>query len=621
MKTGKILIFLLLLAIPSFSASAYWVWSPEEGKFVNAEGSTKANADEIYDYAMELYKEKELKKSADQLKELLKKYPSSSVASEAQYRLGTIYEEEGNYLKAVKIYNALIEFYPQSKRFEEVIEREYEIANMFLSGRKPKLLGIEVRPSLPQAVEIFQHIIKYAPYGQFGDKSQYRLGLAYKSWGHFDEAVDAFETLIEQYPQSELIEKSRFQIAETSFAKSTEYQRDQRALDSASKQAEAFVSRYPKSAEAEKISKIKEEIDEKNAEKNYRVALYYEKTDYLNSALIYYKDVATRYPHTGWGQKANERLRMLSEPVAYLGTEEKKLHSELKSLEAQSEKSGDKNLETQVNRLKKEIKSLDKEKSESLNRRKSDIKRRERELKEKFKKLEKKKKLYKDNTSADFLKAMDRWRESLEKERQVLSQEKVQLSTWRSELGVKSTDYKALIPFATPLTPTEKLRQVEAKKLYKISEQKKKVLDEKEELYKKYGELKLQLQELKPQTKKTGSEKNVETKRLRGVDGPGEILKNKAEAILKIETELEKKTAVYEKYFGKPWWLEAAGMSSKIVTYPEALVVKSFRYLNPFDSDEFKLDDKAIDELLELRMHLKEKAAVEENIVETKKWC
>src|SRR5690606_10957542 len=79
-------------------------------------------------------------------------------------------------------------------------------------------------------------------------------------------------------------------------------------------------------------------IDEKNAEKNYRIGVYYEKDDYLSSAIIYYRDVAKRYPHTQWGQKAAEKLKALEQPVSYMGDEAEKLNAEIGLVEAQLDK-------------------------------------------------------------------------------------------------------------------------------------------------------------------------------------------------------------------------------------------------------------------------------------------
>ena len=621
MKISKVFAFISILLLPYSFASADWVWSPEQGKFVNTESESQSGANDIFDNALDLYKEKKLDKAAEQFKIVLKQYPKSQVAPESQYRLGTIFEETGDFVEAHKAYQALIKSYPQSERFEEVIEREYQIGTMFLSGKKGKLLGLDIRPSLPLAIEVFQKIVEAAPYGAFGEKAQFDLGVAYQKSGRFDDALEAYQSLIDQYPQSSLLQQARLRMAEVSYAKSSSQTRDQSALDEAARQAQGYLKRYPGSEEAEKAEKINREVDELNAEKNYRIGLYYEKDNYLTSALIYYSDTAKRYPNTSWGQKAAEKLHSLQEPVKYLNAKAEELQKELGALETkyqamgQGQKAEREQLKKEIAQLRKRIKAIDKNKSESLERRKQDLKRRERELNEKFKELERKKKRFKNNTSPEFQKAMDRWRGSLEAERDALAEEKSRLESWRSELGVPDAKFYEnlipdnLIPFmGKPETPLQKIQQINEKELYKLSQKKKELLEKKEKLYKQYSELQTLLT---PER----SESGLKRKRLRGVakKDSGKPTDPKLLALEKnvetLEAKLDAKMVLYEKYFGK-----SAEQELEAVIENQSAQKQTF---NPFAVETGDLKKKSLEELLELKMHLGEQLKAQQDIVET----
>lgn len=621
MKISRIFAFIAILVLPHSFASADWVWSPEQGKFINTESEAHSGADDIFDNALDFYKEKKLDKATEQFKIVLKQYPKSRVAPESQYRIGTIYEETGDYVEAHKAYQNLIKSYPQSERFEEVIEREYQIGVMFLSGKKGKLLGLDIRPSLPLAIEVFQKIVEAAPYGAFGDKSQFNLGAAYQKSGNWDSSLEAYQALIDQYPQSTLIQQARLQMAEVSYAKSSRQTRDQSALDEASRQAQGYLKRYPGSDEAEKAAKISREVDELNAEKNYRIGLYYEKDNYVTSALIYYADTAKRYPETSWGQKASEKMHSLQEPVKYLNAQAGELKKELEALEAkyQALGSGQKaernKLAKEISQMKKRIKAVEKSKVESLDRRKQDLKRREQELKEKFKELERKKKRFKNNTSPEFQKAIDRWQKSLEAERDALAEEKGRLDSWRSELGITDEKFyenlipEHLIPFmGKSETPLQKIQQLHEKDLYKLSRKKKELLEKKEKLYKRYSELQTLLA---PERTETG----LKRKRLRGVakrdaskpTDPKLLAREKD--IEALESKLDAKMAEYEKYFGKSAEQELEAMIESKSSSPSAF--------NPFSTQTGDLRTKSLEELLELKMHLSEQVRVQQDIVQT----
>ncbi len=636
MKTKKVLTFFFLfnfLLIFSISGWAYWVWSPESGKFVNPEGAVQDTAEEQYDYAMQLYKEKDLDEAADQFKHLLKKYPGSRIAPEAQYRLGVIQEEKGDYLKAFGAYKTLVESYPQSERVNEVIEREFRIGNLFLSGKKAKLMGMEILPSLSKAVEIFQHIVKQAPYGEWGDKAQFRLGLAHKKGGQYSEAIEAFQAFIDQYPKSELLPEARFQMAEISYLRSAAQVRDQRALEDASKYVDSFLTRYPDTDASEQAAKLRQQIDEKNAEKNYRIGLYYEKENYLSSALIYYSDVAERYPDTAYGKKAAEKLKSLKEPTTFITDQEKEVRESIQVLEAKLKGISDQDaaekgkLKREIERLTKREKSLEKNKGESLNRREKDIKRREGELKGKYKNLKNKKKLLKTNTSDDFKRAIERWEASLDEEKNQLEEEKSQLHDWRKTLGIEPRKFSLdILPFVGE-APSEldEVRATGARKLYKLSEEKRILLDEKEVLYKQVGELNAILENF--EIKRMGLDE-IE-RALEKVDpkGGGDLLRQKEELaslrerIDALNRDLNAQKALYEKQFGAADWLTWIKTSQQVVTASSGTVAKSlqksWQMVNPFDGRSSGLESKSLEELLSLRMHLKEKIVATQTMADT----
>ncbi len=639
MKKKKVITFFLLSLVflsflPVSSSQAYWVWSPEAGKFVNSEGAIQDAADEQYSAAMQFYREKNLKNAAEQLEGLIKRQPNAKIAAEAQYRLGTIYEEQGDYWKAFQAYKSLVQIYPYSDRLSEVIEREFRIGNLFLSGKKAKLMGLEILPSLPRAAQVFKHIVEQAPFSDYGDKAQFHLGLAYKKWKRFEDAIQAFQGVLDQYPQSPLAAEARFQLAETSFARSTLEFRDQRALDEASSQVDNFLTHYPDATTSEKAAKLRQEIDEKNAEKNYRIGLYYEKQNYLDSALIYYKDVAARYPHTKWGEKSSEKMNSLKAPATYLTSQEEEIKKEVQAVEIQLKAlpKGDSfeegQLKRQLDRLKERQKSLEKNKGESMKRRQQDLKRREGELKGKFRNLGKKKKLLKKNPSEDLKQALDRWTASLEAEQTALEEEKSQLGEWRETLGVKKSELLSLdfLPFiGEPPSAIESVRRIEAKKFYEISNDKKTLLSEKELLYKQHSEVGTLLEDLTTRMVGAAGERAEfhEMTELSGekLNERREHLKETEKEIVQLKKEIEIKKSRYEERFGKQNWLSWTKVPAKVITAPAGMMARSlnrsFEVLNPFDSDVKDLGDKDLQELLERQMHLKEKMAAGQNLVDT----
>ena len=603
-KISQGFVLFLALFISHPFAFAAWVWSPEAGKFINPDQAVQDTPQQQYDYAMEHYKKKDLKETIVQLRLLLKKYPGSQIAPEAQYRLGTIYEERGDYFKAFRSYRDLISHYPQSERMSESLQREFRIGNLFLSGKKAKVMGLSLLPSGPRAIEVFKHIVEAAPYSEFGDKAQFNLGMAYKKTNQFDEAIEAFQGVVDHYPKSELIPQARFQLADTSYLQSIVATRDQRVIDRASEELDHFLTRYPDSSVSDKAARLRQEIDEKNAEKNYRIGLFYEKENFLDSAFIYYRDVAERYPHTQWGKKSQERLQALEKPAEYLKSQEAevftkrdKLVSELKAV-GDTDPARKKDLGWELKRVEKQVKELQKSKPEMIKRRLAALKQKEKSLKEKRKALAKKKKRFSKNPSEDLVLAFNRWEASLNKEEKDLAKEKLQIQQWQKSLDVKTQPFfTEWVPFTKEApSPLQQVDQIGARRFHKLAREKRKLLIRKEGVYQEYEKL-MAVQGLVQK-----SEPILEASRQK--------LDAQAEEIKQLEKTLEEKEEQYKKQFGIPAWQAVLGI-------PTHVLEKSVDVLNPFEGKSQKnWESKSVEELNPLRDRWQEKVNSQKAIVD-----
>lgn len=602
-----LLISLCLIHLPT--ASAAWVWSPEAGKFVNPDAEVQDTPQEQYDYAMEFYKQKKLKEAIGQLRLLLKKFPGSQIAPEAQYRLGVLCEEQGDYFRAFRAYRDLLQKYPQSERMNEAVEREFRIGNLFLSGRRAKLMGLAILPSGPRAIEVFRHIVDAAPYSKYGDKAQFHLALAYKKLNRFEEAIEAFQGVVDQYPSSDLVAQARFQMADTSYLQTVAATRDQRVMDRAGKEIDRFLKEYPDSSVSDKAAKLRQEIDEKNAEKNYRIGLFYEKENFLDSAFIYYRDVSERYAHTQWGTQAKERLLALEKPAEFLRSQEQEIALRKQELARELQAAGAdtaqrKELEWQLKRVEKEEKGIRKSKPETLKRRRTGLKQKEIELREKEKALTRKRKRYSKNLSEDLSRTFDQWQASIEKEKMELAKERMRIQDWEKSLGVDTTPFyedlvTELVPFGRPApNPVEQVRELEARKIEELDGKKKKLREEKENFYREYEKLLAAEGALRPGDAAYSREREK-------LDQGERDIKN-------LESEVERKGKLFEKHFGTAAW-------RSVWKVPTNVVGRSVGLLNPFDEALPKKDwsSQSPDQLKKSADQWREKVTIQKRLVDS----
>ena len=157
MKPPRIVHLLLIFAVFAAAAPpafAGWVWSPQTG-WIGPTGAVKDSPEEQLAFAVAFFDRKDYGRARKELKKLVKAYKESREAAEAQYYLGRCYEEDGDYYKAFLEYRKTIQTYPSSKRFDEVLEREYQLGNYFLAGKKRKVFGTAaLLPARDKAIEI-----------------------------------------------------------------------------------------------------------------------------------------------------------------------------------------------------------------------------------------------------------------------------------------------------------------------------------------------------------------------------------------------------------------------------------------------------------------------------------
>jgi outer membrane protein assembly factor BamD len=307
----KKIIFCLVLFIFFWQdlSFSFWIWTPESKRWVNPKYMAKDTPSEQLAYALSFFENKNYKRALAEFKRLISRYPKSKEAAEAQYYIGLVLEDLNKLYDAYLAYQKLIEKYPFSERIDEAVERQYKIGEQFMT-KEIKFLGIEI-PQHRYAIEIFDAVIKNAPYSKYAPIAQYKIGLILKSLARFSEAKEEFDKVVSNYPESEWVEAAKFQIADCLSRISLSAPYDQRVTKEAREKFEKFVRSHPdaklsKEAEAQIIT-----LREKEAESNFEIGRFYEKQKKFESAKIYYEYVFTNFPKTKWAVKAFERYQVL----------------------------------------------------------------------------------------------------------------------------------------------------------------------------------------------------------------------------------------------------------------------------------------------------------------------
>lgn len=256
MSKKTVFFLTVVFLLQASSANAFWIWTPKTGKWINPKSAAKETPKEQFEFAKGFYAGKKYAEAKQEFQKLIKAYPKSFEASESQYYLGLVEEQEGNLYEAYQAYQKVIDKYPFSERIQEANEREYKIGEAFMSGEKRKALGVALPVENP-SIEIFSKVVENSTYGPLAANAQYKLGLVLKGLMRYYEAEDAFSKVISNYPDSEWVEAAKFQIASCRAAVSKGSDYDQGATAEAKQKFEEFISEHPDavlSRQAEKTS-------------------------------------------------------------------------------------------------------------------------------------------------------------------------------------------------------------------------------------------------------------------------------------------------------------------------------------------------------------------------------
>src|SRR5438067_1870207 len=319
------------------SADAAVVFRPgEKAKYVApGEEELSGNAAELFEIGQKAEKEGNPKRAIRAYRQLVRKYPRDALAAGAAFRGAVLYEQVHEYLEAAGTYRLVVTNYPTSPHFNEAIEGQFRVGEMYLAGKKLKLLGIPLATSMDRAVEIFAAVIRTAPFGKYTARAQFDIGLAREKQGLNDAALQAYQAVIDKFPSDPIAADAQYQIGYIWFTASRAGTKDLAAMNNARTAFQDFLFRFPNSEKAAQARANLQHLEHKALSSSFDVARYYDKQKAYRAAVIYYNEVIRQQPGSAESEKAKKRIDQLR---AKLGD---KVLQPLQEKEAEKKKAAD----------------------------------------------------------------------------------------------------------------------------------------------------------------------------------------------------------------------------------------------------------------------------------------
>lgn len=298
----------LIFAFLSFHSYSYWEWTPQTGKWINPKYAVKDTPEEQFKYAEEFRKNGKIEVAIREHKKLLKHYSKSEYAPSSCFILGEIYKERGDSKKAFEYFQKIVDEYPSSPLVFSAIKRQSEIADEKLEEKKGGIFRVFTRK---EKTKYMNKVVENNPYDLENVDRMFKLAEFYFQIKEYDESLEVLSKIIKNFPQTEYSEKAKFLRIKYSINSIPDVNNDTDLIDEIREEIIAFLIEYPESKFKNEIENIVSILDEKEAEKYYQIARYYEKAGRSKSAIYYYKKIFDKFPETKYGKIAYEKINKI----------------------------------------------------------------------------------------------------------------------------------------------------------------------------------------------------------------------------------------------------------------------------------------------------------------------
>ncbi len=155
-----------------------------------------------------------------------------------------------------------------------------------------------------QAANAFETVINAGRGTDYAEFAHYYLADTYFKDEKYLLAADAYRRFITLYPQSFKRQKAQFKEALSYYKLSPRYRISQKYTHTAIEKLKLYIARYPESEKVDEAAHYVSQLRSKLAHKIYHAADMYDRLDQYEAAVIYYDMTIDRYPETKWAERA-----------------------------------------------------------------------------------------------------------------------------------------------------------------------------------------------------------------------------------------------------------------------------------------------------------------------------
>lgn len=311
------IILLVVLAATSAGWGAESTYEFKDGKWVEVAQPAKGTVAGELELIRQALRRGKNGTAVRRAKRFLKDHPMDPSREAAMSLAGQAELNRGRYFQAYEWYRRQVDEYPAGPLLERALQREYDVADAFLQGRRRLLMGFLPVPATEDGLRILGRIVEQAPGSQVAERALLRMGDHYFDHRNYVEAIDAYDQFLQLYGRSsEQAPYAMLQAARATYETFRGVQYDDTPLLEARQRLRTFAEAYPQRAEQANVDRFVQAIHDIRAEKAYRTARFYDRIGRREASIHYHRIVVAEFSQTDWARRSRQALERRGRPVS-----------------------------------------------------------------------------------------------------------------------------------------------------------------------------------------------------------------------------------------------------------------------------------------------------------------
>ena len=272
------------------------------------------------EYARKAYTDGHLRRARKGYEALIRKWPTAKEAAQAQLSLAQYYEACKNYERAFEEYQYLLTFYAGFCPYNEILDRQYKLANVLRSDNR-SMFGWLI--SEPESNRIrYEQIVRNAPRAPLAPTCMLIAGDIRREEKQMEEAIKVYDGLLNRYPRSSEAEVAAFFAAGCRYNRSKAQDTNEANMRDAIAFLKTVLTIMPNHPQKEQFSTWSADLNKQLEESSYKTAYFYDtKQRNKAAAVAAYRRFLSEFRNSKYAEGVRQRITELEPAEAVKGIE------------------------------------------------------------------------------------------------------------------------------------------------------------------------------------------------------------------------------------------------------------------------------------------------------------